>query len=129
MEKAIQNKENPKKIIKKYGWIKARNLFDKGLNENDLKNIGLENKQKHIRPNIPKKLKKLFNEIQELVYLRTARTDVFYEFLFRAQPLLRDVAKYYNIKEKELKDYSIHDLIKGKPKKINPVYCICYKVI
>ena len=43
---------------------------------------------------IPKGLLPLAEELKELMYFRTDRTDKFYEFFGVARPLMIDIAKY-----------------------------------
>ncbi len=118
MEDAIRKGKNQQNIAKKFGWLKARGFGDPFTAE-DIKNIAkdLHPTQAEQKVTIPKPLKPLFKEVQELVFFRTARTDVFYELLFKARPIWKKVAKQYEISWEELPHYTIQSLIEGKPKR------------
>ena len=119
MEEAILRGDNPKEIVEEYGWIRVRDGFLDPFTVEDIEKLQKEIKEpkKHKKVDIPEPLKKLFHEVQELVWYRTARTDVLYEFIFLARPILKEVAEKYNIPFLELKYYPIENLIKGDLKK------------
>lgn len=125
MEEEIIRGEKVENILKKYSWIRVRNAFDDPFTKKDILNIkkNLKKNDKKIAEEnkivIPKPLEKLFNEVGELVYFRTARTDVFFELLFIARPILKEIGKEYGIKFKDLKYFTIDSLIEGKPKRLN----------
>jgi len=116
MEEAIRRGDDPTKIAKKFGWLRARDGFSEPFTVGEIKNIakGLQPHQKRTKVKIPTPLKPLFKEVQELVFFRTARTDVFYEFLYLARPIFKRVAEHYRIPFNELKHYTIQDLLAGK---------------
>ena len=120
-EEAIQKGMKPEKIVEKYGWIKSRDGFSDGFSIQEVKEEQKKvsknkKKEEKFSVKIPKELKKLASEEHELVYFRTLRTDVFYELFFAARPVLKEVATHYRIPFQKLKNYSIFDLAKGKPK-------------
>lgn len=120
MEEAILKGEDPKEIAREFGWIRPRYEFERPFNEKDILRLGKELKPKERKEvKIPKQLERLFNEVQELVYFRTARTDVFYELLFLARPILKRLAKFYKIPFADLQFYSAKNLIDGTPKRYN----------
>lgn len=128
MEEAIIKKVNPVVIAEKFGWLRVRDGFDDPFTEKDIRKIKVNKAKSYKKVNIPKPLRKLFFEVQELVYFRTRRTDVLYELVFLSRPILIEAAKKYNLKFKDLKKYTIHSLIAGKPKTIkDPFTCINYK--
>tara|TARA_Y100000310_G_C20703481_1_gene832291 strand:- start:3325 stop:4617 length:1293 start_codon:yes stop_codon:yes gene_type:complete len=124
-EQAMRNQESPKKIAEEFGWIKCRFAFVEPFTEDEIKdqmkNLAHSEEPKQIE--IPKPLQELFKEVKELVYLRTARTDVLYELLFLSRPILIETAKHYNMTLQELKNCTGQSLIKGKPDKYNDDYC------
>jgi phosphohistidine swiveling domain-containing protein len=128
MEDAIRGGVKPEIIAKKYGWLRVRDVDSEPFSTEDIKNLAKELKpaEKHKKIEIPKELKKLFSEMQELVYYRTARTDVLYELLFLARPILKEACKYYNIEFKDLKNYPIDTIVDGKPIKYgeNPSFAV-----
>lgn len=65
---------------------------------------------------IPKELVWLFDEIRELTFFRTARTDYLYEIFGLARPILLEIAQYFKISFKELANYDVNSLIKWEPK-------------
>jgi phosphohistidine swiveling domain-containing protein len=128
MEEMIAKKVSPEKIVAKYGWVKIRDGFSEGFSEMDIRAMKIKKHEKHKRVRIPGPLKELFKEVQELVYFRTFRTDVFYELIFTARPLIKAAAEEFGIPYKDLADYTIHSLIAGKPQKIEmPFTAIGYK--
>lgn len=121
LETALRGKKKLTQVQKDWGWIKARDGFSDPYSLKELENERSRLKGKKIdhfdRPRVPKPLRSLFDVAQELVYLRTLRTDVLYSLMFTAQPILKEIAKYYRLSFKDLIDYSALDLIAGKPKK------------
>ena len=131
MEEEIRKGTDYKILVKKYGWMRARDGFARGYNISELMDHAKTLNKKvapHQYPLIPKSLNKLFADARELVYLRTRRTDILYEFLFLARPLLRAVAKKYHIPFGQLKYYTLHSLINGRPIKYPKDFgCVSYK--
>lgn len=124
MEEEMRKGTDPKQIALEFGWLRARDGFSEPFTQEDIQEQIQNLKPALTHPNvkIPKPLEPIFNEAQELVYFRTARTDVFYHLLFLARPILKNVADHYHIPFTELKYYSIQSLIKGSPKKYTPIY-------
>ncbi|MEK7652119.1 MAG: PEP-utilizing enzyme [Patescibacteria group bacterium] len=121
LEEALRSKQPLEQIRERWGWIKARDGFSDIFT---IKELALERKKlkgtkhstfKKIR--VPKALQSLAKVSQELVYLRTLRTDVLYELMYLARPTLNEVAKLYKIPFKSLRDYAVWDLVQGKLKK------------
>lgn len=135
MEEALLRGDGVKTVQRKFGWIKARDGFGDSFSIKELEELQrklLKSKigRKEIVKKlfIPQPLRELAGEVQELVYFRTLRTDVLYELLFLARPILNELAKRYGLTFKELKDYTLQDLLRGKPKKYPPdISCVCYK--
>jgi phosphoenolpyruvate synthase/pyruvate phosphate dikinase len=119
MDDEIRNGIKPEVLAKKYGWMRARDGFARGYSVKEIIEHSKEIKKSHphIYPSIPPALLGLFKEARELVYLRTRRTDVYFELLFLARPILKAIAKKYKINFNELKYYTAHSLISGRPKK------------
>lgn len=119
------------KIAKKYGWIKARDSFTNPFTVAELaelkENLLKEKKTQVPKLKIPPQLKKLIRESKDLVYYRTLRTDVYYELLFIARPIFEEVAKFYGLTYKQLRNYSVYDLLSGNlkeyPNKVTCAYC------
>lgn len=127
MEEMILQGQSAKKIVQKYGWLKIRDGFSEGFTEKDIKSIKAH-KNEYKKISIPAPLRGLFKEVRELVYFRTYRTDVFYELIFIARPIIEETAKKYSLTFADLADYTIQSLIEGKPQKINlPFTAIGYK--
>ncbi len=118
-EEEILSGVDPEKIVEKYGWIRARDAYSEAFTVAEILALkkDLKPNQVHARVEIPAPLRGLFAQVQELVYFRTARTDVLYEFLFLARPLFRKVAEKYGIAYEQLRFYESHSLIEGKPVK------------
>ena len=120
LEAALRSNMPLLKVWQKYAWIKARDGFSNGFSIAELSKGRKEAKKikhkKFKRPKIPKQLKHLVSIAQNLVYLRTLRTDILYELLWLARPILKEAAEYYKIPFSQMKNVSIHDLIAGTPK-------------
>ncbi|TRZ54342.1 hypothetical protein D4Q76_02515 [archaeon] len=122
LEKALRNSAVSLESIRlKYGWIKARDGFSPAFTLAELAkeqvNLKKIRTKKFTRPAIPGPLKALAKVAQELVYQRTLRTDILYELMYTARPILAGAARQYGIPFAELQNYSIHDLIAGKPRR------------
>ncbi len=107
-------------LHKKYSWIKARGGFVPGYSLEEMESIrnkalGRPSEHRH-RPNVPESLQSLAREAQELVYLRTLRTDALYEMYFLAQPIFDRYAQELGIGS--LGDYIPDELLAGKINKI-----------
>ena len=117
-------------LVMKYGWMKARDGFADPFTKEELKGIRrklqAESEVAVKKVNIPGDMKSLLKEMQELVYYRTLRTDVFYELMFLARPITRAVGKKYGLSFKALRNYSVYDLIAGKPIKYPPRVAYAY---
>jgi len=133
MERALLKNENLESIVKKYGWIRSRDGFADGFTVEEMRKAREEIMKKHEdrkRPRIiiPKPLKKLAGEVREVVYFRTYRTDVLYELLFMCRSILAELAGKYGLTFRDLKNYSLTDLLNGRPKRYpDKVSCACYK--
>ncbi|MES2014226.1 MAG: PEP-utilizing enzyme [Patescibacteria group bacterium] len=107
-------------LHRKYGWLKARGGFKPGYTPEEIKEI--QKKILHeplvVRPTplIPTDLSKLAEELQELVYLRTLRTDALYEMYHLASPIFERYAKELGVGS--LGDYIPDELLAGKINKI-----------
>lgn len=130
MQEAMLKGVKPEIIAKKWGWMRARDAFEEPYSISEIKELIKNTKptEKHKSVKIPKQLKEIFKEAQELVFFRTERTDAYYHHLFLMRPLLKEIAKFYNLSFEELKYYTIQSLIKGKPKRYNKEFTyIFYK--
>ena len=131
MENEIRNGTNFAYLSKKYGWMRARDGFARPYSVKEIAKHAKELKNNHTihnHPQIPKPLQTLYKEARELVYYRTQRTDVYYELLYLARPILRATAKKYNIPFAKMRYYTLHSLVAGKPKKYPSNFsCIGYK--
>lgn len=121
LEEALRSKKSLKLVRTEFGFIKVRDGFSDPFSIAELQKERKRLKGKKLnhfqRAKVPPKLQDLFEIAQELVYQRTLRTDALYDLMFAARPTLKQVANHYKIPFKELADYSILDLIAGKPRK------------
>jgi phosphohistidine swiveling domain-containing protein len=124
---AIIRGDNLKQIVKEYGWIKVRDVFSSPFSEAELKKEKKEiiKAYKNIKIDkkavVPKELEKLVTDVRELVYFRTFRTDMLYEFCFLVRPILKRIAKHFGVKFEDLKDCCIYELLQGKFIKRRPI--------
>ena len=128
MEREIRMGKDARAIARKYGWIRSRNGFDDSFSPEDIENMRahLSVPVERKKVVIPAPLQPLFTELRELVWFRTARTDVLYEFLFLSRPILRRVAEHYNIPFNELQYYTIQSLIDGDPCRYNNNFSVVF---
>jgi phosphohistidine swiveling domain-containing protein len=130
MEHAIREGKNVENIAKEFGWIKVRDGFSEPFSVEEIEELKkIIKKPEHPeQASVPEPLQDLIAQLKELVYFRTHRTDVFYEFLYLARPVLQRVAQHYNMDFKELRHYPIETLLSGKPEKYTGDYTmICYE--
>jgi phosphohistidine swiveling domain-containing protein len=121
LEAALRGKKPIAQVQKEFGWIKVRDGFSDPFSIAELakerKRMRTAKKEVEFkRPNVPAPLRPLIKIAQELVYLRTLRTDALYNLMYLARPTLTEVGKYYGIEYKKLIDYSALDLIDKKPR-------------
>lgn len=121
LEDALRSNAPLEKIQTEFGWIKSRDGFSDGFTLDELRSERAHVQEtvmrEFARPAVPAELAELVSIAQELVYYRTLRTDIFYGLLWQARPITAAVGELYGIPFKELIDYSVLDLIAGKPKK------------
>ncbi|MDO8602087.1 MAG: PEP/pyruvate-binding domain-containing protein, partial [bacterium] len=91
LDEMMRGRTSDEKIAEKFGWLKSRDGFSEPYSAEDIHKMRQELPalQEHLSVDIPKPLRKLFTEVQELVFFRTARTDVFYELYFLARPIIK----------------------------------------
>ena len=126
MENDIRAGETTKVLYKKYAWIKARGGFRPGYTLAEIRDIQKEilNKpqDKHRHVEVPPALEQAVGELQELVYLRTLRTDALWELYYLAQPIFDRAAKAFGVSS--VKDYIPEELLKGNIKPVPNNYAI-----
>ncbi|MEI6627000.1 MAG: PEP-utilizing enzyme [bacterium] len=120
MQDKIKSGVSIKEIVDKYGWIKSRDGFTDFYTEKEIEEIknGLKEGEIH-NVVFPDGLLNLSEELKELTFLRTDRTDKFYEFFSVARPLMIEIAKHIGIEFKELANYDANSIILDDPKKYN----------
>lgn len=108
---------SPKLLAKKYGWMRARDGFARPYTEKEIISIAKHalSQEKHTLPKIPEPLEKMFSDARELVYMRTQRTDVYFELIFLARPILKTIAKKLRVPYAKLKYCPIESLLAKKP--------------
>jgi len=117
MEEAMKAGVSSDKIAKDYGWIKVRsNLSIDGFTTQEIEEqrekLTINEKDK-TEIKVPKELNKFIKQVKELVWFRTFRTDVFFEFFYLSRPILSRIAKSYKLNLEDIRDYSFGDLISG----------------
>jgi phosphohistidine swiveling domain-containing protein len=114
---------NPlEEVQKKYGWIRSRDGFSPFYSIKDLREIRKNHKhevrsnknQKHV---LPKSLNLFIEELKELTFFRTDRTDKMYEYFNGGRPLFKDLAKKMGIRYGQLKYYDVISLLEGRKEK------------
>lgn len=105
-------------LHKRYGWMKARTSAGFGIGYTLDEMVTLKQEILSKKPeerfvvSIPGGLRQLVSEVQELVYLRTYRSDALYDVYFAAQPIFLRVAKLLGVSRL---DYCLPDeILAGK---------------
>lgn len=118
-EKLLAN-ENLEEIAEEFVWIRNRNGFSDFFTVAELKDLKTKitkEKHEHRSREIPEEMKSLVQEVQELVYYRTLRSDVLFELISLARPILKNTAKHFGIDFVDLGNYSLSSLVSDSPKK------------
>lgn len=102
MDTDIRNGISIEVLHKKYAWLKSRGGFREGYTIEEMLEIQktiLESncEMKHKAVAVPDAMKSLVQEVRELVYLRTLRTDALYEMYYLAQPIFKRLEKELSI--------------------------------
>src|SRR3989338_1081689 len=115
LEDDIRTGLSVNELYQKYAWIKARGGFVPGYTLEEMAEIQTKVlNEKHVsrpEPKIPTDLISLAQEMQEVVYLRTLRTDSLWELYYIAQPIFDTIAKGLGLPS--VKDYISDELIAG----------------
>ena len=115
------------RVHKEFAWLKSRDGFTDFYTIKELEEIKDQSKEEHsTEVNIPKPLSGLAEEIKELTYFRTDRTDKYYEFLGLCRQIFMEVASAIGVPFKELANYDVESILAGKPKKIDIPYTFLY---
>jgi phosphohistidine swiveling domain-containing protein len=119
LEEKLRAGKDLTKLVKEFGWMRSRDGFADPFTVEDLKElkekIGNAPQIKKIK--IPKEIKNLVEEVRELVFFRTYRTDILYELLFLARPILKKFGEALGFEFNEMRNYRMDDLINGVIKK------------
>ncbi len=117
MEVDMRSGVDLKIIWKKYAWMRSRDGFARPYKLSELveHKAQLKPLKHHRYPVIPRPLILLYQQARELVYLRTKRTDVFYELLFWARPIFKEAARNHGLSFQDLKYFSFNSLVLGRP--------------
>ena len=113
MEADMRSGVDLKIIWKNYAWMRSRDGFTRPYKLSELAEHQKQLKplKSHRYPEIPRPLTSIYRQARELVYLRTKRTDVFYELLFWARPIFKEVAKAYSLSFQDLKYFTFNSLV------------------
>ncbi len=125
MEEEIRAGKSAAVLHKKYSWIKARGGFRPGYTLDEIKKIQKQILRKPIDPRsiiIPEPLRQLAREAQELVYLRTLRTDALWELYYLAQPIFERAAKAFGVAS--IQNFIPDDLLNGITAPLPQAYAI-----
>lgn len=126
MEDDIRNGLSVEELYARYGWMKARGGFLPGYTIAEMQEIRDRVLSKpsdpHQHPHIPDAILSLVQEVQELVYLRTLRTDALWEMCYVAHPIFAKVEAHLGIDS--VANYISDDLLIGKMEPIPHEYAI-----
>lgn len=119
MISALENGESTEEVQKKFGWMKSRDGFSPFYTLEEIEEI-----RKNHEPfsassfnNIPDGLHELVDDLRELSFFRTDRTDKFYELLNGGRLLFEELAHAQEISFDEIKYCDAQALVQGKIKK------------
>lgn len=127
-EKMMRTKASDEKIAKEFGWLKSRDGFSAPFTSAEVRAMRAELApvQKHVAHVIPKALQSLFDQVRELVFFRTERTDVFYQLFFLARPIIQAMGQKLGLPYDELQYYHARSLIEGAPRRYDPGFSFVY---
>lgn len=93
----IRDGKTSQEIVEKAGWVKVRDGFSAPYTVEEIDEMRRHTPplQNHKKITIPDPLKALFEQIQELVFFRTERTDVFYYLFFLTRPIIEQMGFQY----------------------------------
>ncbi len=127
MQESLTKNSNYKKIQKKFGWLRSRDGFTDFYTIKELMDIKKNIKTaKKLRVIIPKELKGVVRELQELTFFRADRTDKLYEAYGKARPIFEEIAKSIGVPFSDLAYYDVHSIIQGSPKKYDKIFTYIY---
>jgi phosphohistidine swiveling domain-containing protein len=130
MIKMLESGVEVEKVHKKFAWMKSRDGFTDFYTPLELveirKHIKKENAQQKNSSVIPKPLKELFSEVKELVFLRTDRTDKYYESMALVRPIFEEVANCMKVSFKDLAGYDARSIVSGKFESFSGPYSYLY---
>lgn len=95
----LLNSDTPiEQVHQKFAWLKNRDGFTDFYTIKELEEIrkNIQPEAKH-QVRIPKELKNLFVQVQELVFFRTERTDKYYEIMGLMRPLFQEIAAHFDV--------------------------------
>ena len=126
MEDDMRAGVDVKTLHEKYSWIKARGGFRPGYTREEIRALQKETIRKSPEArrisDIPAPLQRLVREVQELVYLRTLRTDVLWELYHLAQPIFDRAATAFGVPS--VKNCIPEDLLRGIVRPLPHAYAI-----
>ncbi|MDO8513002.1 MAG: PEP-utilizing enzyme [bacterium] len=124
----MRSNASDEEIASQYGWLKPRFAFTSPFTAEEIKKMRTELAPEQDRANIeiPKELQDLFNEVQELVFFRTERTDVFYWLLFLARPIIQEMATRNNIELQEMIYFRAKSFLVGHTERYEPFSTFVY---
>ncbi len=119
LDDSLRSDKSDEEVVEIAGWTKVRDGFSEPYTVEEIKKLREETKSssKHEEVEIPEQLKLLFEEIKELVFFRTERTDIFYYLLFIARPIFKEIAQKHNIPFGEMKYYRAKSFLNNNPEK------------
>ena len=128
LEDMMRSEATDEEIAERFAWLRCRDGFAPGFTSEEIRSMRADLKphEEHEMPDVPPALSPLFEEVRELVYYRTARTDVFYELMYDARPLFKEVAASFGLTFEELREYRSKRLIEGKKERYGEKMAFAY---
>lgn len=128
LEEKMRTEASNEDIAAEFAWLKCRDGFAAGFTAEDIGHMrsDLAPHEAHVRIEIPAPLEPLFKEIRELVYYRTARTDVFYQLMYAARPLFIELGQSIGVSLEELKFFRSKSLIEGRRERFTERFTYAY---
>jgi phosphohistidine swiveling domain-containing protein len=126
MEDMMRSSATNEDVQKQFGWLKNRDGFTGAYSIAEIAEMraSLNACNEHKFPVIPTELQYLISEMQELIYFRTARTDLFFQILSKAKPIFEEIATQHKITYDQMQYYHSKSLLTKKPIKYayNPTF-------
>ena len=121
MEDMMRTSATDQEIVDEFGWIKVRDCVSEPFSSKEIHEMrkNLTDGIHDTAMQVPEDLQSLVSELQELIYYRTARTDVFYKLCFLGRSIMKERGDDLGIPLTEMQYYRAKSFGTDTPEKYN----------